>query len=701
MKKVWFWPFVGLVFHLMLSPASAESLQLKIGKLFAQGRTTEIEPILTDALEQTPGNYNLWLELADLRKSQGDYPGAVAAYQSYLAHQEDWKVRVSLALLLEEMGSFTNAGQNLLQLHQDHPQDEEILWGLARLCLYQSKWKSIRTQASAPAALHDAQKYLLTLSKLKPELALYTWELAEVSRALGDRETALRAYEKVVREDASYKLAHRYMARLLAQKGLYREALAKYEQAMAVEPDDEKLKKEARQAGLKAPQEAAWRRDERMKEWKKWAPPEEKPLAASSVTIRVGLFTGIQRLLLRGTSDLKVVAPLLKGTPLPGPAPAPLAVLSAYQDYQVLYTPAGKSKTKRESWVIADMKDKVLLAFDEAVWIEPKDSNKPIVLHAVPSNTGYFFAKEEDRAYRDNLEILPKAKTGFGVISLVSLEDYTAGVLPSEMPSSWPMEALKTQAVLARTYVLSKMTRHSAEGFDVCDSVHCQVYRGLRAETDRTNQAVNETAGIVLKHSGKILPVAFSAQCGGHTQDYAEAWGGKQPVPGVADYEPRFNQDMEFPLSPFRLERWIREDRTAYCRVYGLRGYQNYRWAWVVSAKAIEKKAGNIGKVRRLIVTHRSSAGWADRLLAEGDQGSRELKGDSIRSFLGGTRSNLIWIESQFNPKGWPEEFMIYGGGWGHGVGMCQVGSYGLAKAGKTWEEIVTHYFPKADIEKL
>jgi stage II sporulation protein D len=102
-----------------------------------------------------------------------------------------------------------------------------------------------------------------------------------------------------------------------------------------------------------------------------------------------------------------------------------------------------------------------------------------------------------------------------------------------------------------------------------------------------------------------------------------------------------------------------------------------------------------------MTVSARSSAGWARRLLLEGDKGSKEIKGDAIRSFLGGLRSNLIWIEPQFNLDGWPQEFIIYGGGWGHGVGLCQVGCYGMAKAGKTCGEILIHYFPQAKIKTL
>jgi stage II sporulation protein D len=681
---------IVFLFFFLASPAFADSFQLKIGKLFAQGRVFEIEEAVSAQLEQTPGQEYLWLELAGLRKSRGDYVGAVAAYQNYLARAEDWKVRLSLGLILEQMGKFAEAEQSLLKLDKDHPNDPDILWGLARLRINQSKWTNPGFPAASPKRLKEAQKFLVRLTSLKPDFALAAWELAEVSEALGDRGRALKAYENAVRQDASFKWAHRHIAKLLAGEGRYTEALAKYEQAMAIQPDDLLLRKEAGEAASNAPRIAEKRKEERLRQWESWVPPEETVIAPSPVTIRVGVFPPLVHLLFRGSSDLQVMTP----------AQNPVTILSAKTDYQVYYLPAKSSPTHQELWAIEDMKGKVLVTFNQRIWIAPREA-KSIILHAVPSNSGYFFAKEEDRAYRGILEIAPRGKSGFQVVNGVTLEDYLGGVLPSEMLSTWPMEALKAQAIVARTYVLSKMGRHNEEGFDVCDSVHCQVYRGLRAETERSNEAIRQTAGLVLKHWGKVMPVAFSAQCGGHTQDYEEAWGYKNAVVGVEDYDPKYNRDMEFPLSPLRMERWIREDRVAWCRTFGLRGYQNFRWAWMIPATDLEKKVGSLGRIRRLVVTHRSAAGWADRLLVEGESGSKEYKADSIRGFLGGIRSNLIWIEPQFSPKGWPEEFIVYGGGWGHGVGMCQVGTYGLAKGGKLCEEILKHYFPKSSLEKL
>jgi len=689
--------WIGLFFYSTLSFLRAESFQVQIGRLFDQGKISEVNQLILVQIQQNPDDLTLWQELAALRKSQGDYVGTVSAYQKYLARKEDWQIRRDMALMLEQMGQFANAAADIRGLYARHPEDEEVLWGMTLLSQFQAKSKSIRTQPTAWEALQAAQKYLLTLTSLKPDSALYQWQLAEVSRKLGDQNRALQAYETVLRLDPSFKRAHRYMARLLARMKNYEESLDQYEKAVAIEPEDQELKREAEQVGLKAPQAAERREIQKMKDWKNWTLPEEIPIASSPVTIRVGLAVHVTRLLMRSPSEIQIFEPV---TP-PSPLSTPLAVLPPGGDYRFAYLSAKRSATHQEVWLIKNSRGQTVFRFTRPVWLISKYSLQPLVFHDMPTNKGYFFGRDQDRAYRETIEILPKPNIGFNVINRVSLEAYTAGVLPSEMISSWPLEALKAQAIAARSYVLTKLNGYNGEGFDVYDGVQSQVYGGLGAETKRTDSAVNQTAGLVLKHGDKVIPAVFSAQCGGHTQDYEEAWGIEEPIVGVADYDPQYNQDMEFPLSPYRLERWIKEDPVSYCRAYGMKGYRNFRWVTEVPVETIQEKAPGVGRIRRLAVIHRSSAGWADRLVVEGDGGRREFKGDSIRSFFGGIRSNLIWIEPQFNLKGWPEEFIIYGGGWGHGVGMCQVGAYGLAIAGKSSEEILKHYFPEAAVEKL
>ena len=244
---------VTLFFYLTAQACLGESFQLKIGKMFAQGQSVEIEKALVEEIGKEPSQTGLWLELADLRKSQGDYDGAAAAYENYLAQKDEWKVRVALAIVLEQKGQFLNARKSLEDLKAQHPEDPEILWGLARLCLYQAKWKSIRTQTSSRNALKEAQGYLLTLTSQKSENALATWQLAEVSRNLKDWDQALAAYQKVLQQDASYKKAHQYMAEILARQGQPQKALAQYDQAMAIDPENQDLKREARQVSAGPP----------------------------------------------------------------------------------------------------------------------------------------------------------------------------------------------------------------------------------------------------------------------------------------------------------------------------------------------------------------------------------------------------------------------------------------------------------------
>jgi SpoIID/LytB domain protein len=680
-----------LLFAAARGPARADDFSKSLGTDFNVGQFSKVEDALQDSLDQNPENPKLWLELGALRQAKGDNASALAAYQTCLSKMDSFPVRLDEAKILLRLAKLPDAETLYLKLNDEKPNDPEILWGLAQVKMEEAQWTAYKTFAARQEARAEAQQWLLKTVKAQPNFALGFWQLAEDSRKLGDDATALGAYQETLKLDGSFKEAHRHIARLLARKKDYKNALAKYDQAMAIDPNDASLKEEDQKVESQAPAIEGGRRERRLAQWESYQPPAENYLPDSSVTLRVGLAKGLGKLRLKCQGDLSITTP----------AGTPVTLLPAGRDYVIHYYSASKSPTGAEVWRVESKGNRVWAAFSNRLWFIPVDRQKPIALHALVSNSGYFFAREQDKAYRGILEIYPKPNLGFQVIDRVTLEQYLGGVIPSEMSASWPPEALEVQTIVARTYVLSKLGRHEAEGFDVCDSVHCQVYGGLGAENPRTNEAILKTAGQVLERHGKIMAVAFSAECGGHTQDYEEAWGVDTGVVGVRDDAPGENPDMDFPLSPYSLETWIHEDRPSYCRIPGLRGYQNYRWVVVVPARDLEAKAPKLGKIRRLVVEHRSSAGWADHLLVEGDQESEELKGDVIRSFLGGIRSNLIWVETQFNPQGWPEAFVVYGGGWGHGVGLCQVGTLGMVKQGKSVEEVLAHYFPLADLQTL
>ena len=128
------------------------------------------------------------------------------------------------------------------------------------------------------------------------------------------------------------------------------------------------------------------------------------------------------------------------------------------------------------------------------------------------------------------------------VINDVGIEDYVKGVTPAEMPSSWNIEALKAQAIAVRSYAIANLGKHAKEGFDLVDTVQDQVYNGVMAETPSTNQAVEETEGLVLTYDNKIISTMYSASAGGQTKSALEAWGNDIPyLQSVKSYD----DDME------------------------------------------------------------------------------------------------------------------------------------------------------------
>lgn len=152
-----------------------------------------------------------------------------------------------------------------------------------------------------------------------------------------------------------------------------------------------------------------------------------------------------------------------------------------------------------------------------------------------PANGGYVNAK--NKWYRGYLMIQNRGQK-LTVINDVPLEDYLKGVVPSEMPSSWEIEALKAQAVAARSYALANLGKRASLGFDLKDTPEDQAYGGASAETAKTNSAVNDTAGLVLTYNYKVIPAYYSASAGGQTINSKQLWGKDLPyIRSVPSYD--------------------------------------------------------------------------------------------------------------------------------------------------------------------
>jgi SpoIID/LytB domain protein len=324
---------------------------------------------------------------------------------------------------------------------------------------------------------------------------------------------------------------------------------------------------------------------------------------------------------------------------------------------------------------------------DSPFLIKSKSDNMVISIFDIPIGTGSFWAGWRDQQYRGIIEVIPEGN-GFWLINLVNLEEYLYGVLPSEMPSNWPSEALCAQAIAARTWAIKNKARHLHEGFNFCSTVHCQVNKGASTEIQITNQAVDDTAGLILSYNNQPINIFYSNNCGGCTQA------------GVVD---ALSLDFDFPLSPLALERWLTDEPDTFCNLREERS-ANFRWVRVYQREQLQtllhKSDINIGKLLKIIPQRRAVSSHLSSIRLVGSESTQIIEKEyKIRKILGNLLSSAFKIDVKYNQQKVPVEFIFYGAGFGHGKGLCQRGVKGMAMKGYDYRQILKHYYPNVQIE--
>ncbi len=324
----------------------------------------------------------------------------------------------------------------------------------------------------------------------------------------------------------------------------------------------------------------------------------------------------------------------------------------------------------------------------------------PFTVKEVEHGVGYSWHGRQDRTYRGDLEFVVDRSGGIAVVNSLPLEAYLRGIISSEIFAKSHPEALKAQAVTARGEVLAKLgTRHLTDPYLLCAEQHCQVYTGVQAETANTDAAVQATAGEVLFASGGLVDSVYSAVCGGHTEDNDVVWGG-MPDPAL-----RGRPDLigEVPaaqekLGDKSLPEFLASSQQAYCQVSTLANPKKYRWERRFTQVEVDEIAApfGVGHVAVVAVAKRGSSGRASVLTIAGEDGATQVRGElNIRKLFKNLNSAMFVVEPP--DKGRPE-WIFRGGGWGHGVGMCQVGAVGRAEKGQGYREILRHYFNGAEV---
>ena len=308
-----------------------------------------------------------------------------------------------------------------------------------------------------------------------------------------------------------------------------------------------------------------------------------------------------------------------------------------------------------------------------------------------------------DRSYAGDIYIAVGADGKLAVVNVLSAERLLEGVVPSELFTSAPLESLKAQAVAARGQLLAKIgTRHRSDPYLLCAETHCQVYSGTTKRHHRTTKAVVKTRGQLLFYENELVDTTYSSTCGGHSEAFHMMWGGR-PKP----YSPGFTDTAtpdQTPITRETVEAFIDNPPAAYCRGRNKRS-TTFRWQVKRSGKSVSNavnKRAPIGAVHKIEALKRGTSGRALAVKYVGKNGEHIVHGSyNNRKLLGGLRSGM-WVVKRRGGSagGQPRTWIFKGGGFGHGVGMCQYGAMGMAREKKTVEEILRHYYPGSRLRR-
>jgi SpoIID/LytB domain protein len=353
-----------------------------------------------------------------------------------------------------------------------------------------------------------------------------------------------------------------------------------------------------------------------------------------------------------------------------------------------------------------------LLSADE-IHIINHPAHSSFLIKGVPIGIQFHWERKEDQEFKGELRII-RDENKLVAINVIPIEEYLISVISSEMSATSHIEFLKAHAVISRSWLLAQKEKasrvdHSSSIietekeytrwydreehilFDVCADDHCQRYQGItRATTPEVKEAVECTFGEALLYGESVCDTRFSKCCGGITEKFENCW---EPVP---------HPYLDSIVDPF----CNTNDKKVLSRIlndYDLETQDFYRWKVEYAQEAIsdlirEKSGWDFGTILDLVPLERGPSGRIIRLKVVGSKMSKIIgKELFIRKVL--SETHLYSSAFEINKK--QNKFILKGKGWGHGVGLCQIGAAVMAEKGYTYKEILKQYFPVAKIKRL
>ncbi|MBI4064319.1 MAG: SpoIID/LytB domain-containing protein, partial [Elusimicrobia bacterium] len=663
---------------------------------------------------------NLYTERGDALYFEGRLTDALKAYeQSVSTVSAKAEALKNIVIIQRDLGRFREAAESLREVAQAHPADHQALETLAWFFYLQGRLGpageyAAKTLEIAPSALaqhvlasaafetgdlQKAEKIFLDIKKKNPHFMPAYLGLGRVHEVRKQWDQARKIYEQTLKTDYIYLEPRVPLARVLSELKREEDRLRQIAAIEKVDSKNPQVRKEKR--GLSEMAQAKAKEDSLLFGEAASSKFQSTPIALaknrdSLTRVRVGLGTSA------GGKPLKSEGLLfMTGGP-----------------FKIYDKKTKKVHLKGEghrAWRVKAIGGRIAVSgpgltsaarFDDPIVIAVDFATHPILLHNVRYGTGFAWAGAQDREYRDRIEVIPDRSYGFVLVNDVVLYEYLYSVLPSEMPISAPLEALKAQAVVARTDALRRQKTevpHKKQPYDLCDSQHCQVYSGLGSERAKARQAVDETRGLALLYKRRLIDALYSANCGGFTQRAQDmaGWWGQPYLQSVYDAEGRP------PASPWQMELWVKGRPPAYCAASEHVHPLSYRWVWMIPAAELEERVNRekkIGKLTKVLVLRRSRSANVLGVKFVGKKGEFIVRREhNIRGILaiGQVRSTMMAIDNQYDLKGELQNVYLFGGGWGHNVGLCQGGAANLAAKGWDFRKILLHYYKDVEIARM
>ena len=365
------------------------------------------------------------------------------------------------------------------------------------------------------------------------------------------------------------------------------------------------------------------------------------------------------------------------------------------------------------------------------------------LLKNVRIGIGFHWDRLEDQEFEGTLEIRDNADGTQTAINRLDVEDYLSSVITSEMSATSSLELLKAHAVISRSWVLrpiispstgtdkpdlSDPDRHviwyerdAHEGFDVCADDHCQRYEGITRRDEHpeaaanVQKAIDATRGQVLMYDGKVCDARFYKACGGATELFENAWANEH-----YDYLEPVRDEIGTPLPDLTIEEnaqaFIRTSPSAYCNTTDerilsqvLNNYDQetkdfYRWTVQYTKEELsdiirERSGIDFGEILDLVPIKRGPSARLYEMQIVGNKRTMVIgKELEIRKWLSKSHLYSSAFVVDRNEAG---DFILTGAGWGHGVGLCQIGAAVMAAKGYTYEQILAHYFPGSELKVI